>query len=83
MIKPNKPSSDTNELTTSAKLVEELINLPKNENSSALVTVDLWRVAKLIANKEAEAYEKGYIDGGVQAINKGYADGLTELKGDI
>ncbi|MEI7632026.1 MAG: hypothetical protein WCJ60_01740 [bacterium] len=33
-------------------------------------------IQKLIVTKEAEAYKKGYIDGGVQAINKGYADGL-------
>jgi len=40
-------------------------------------------VERMVATKEAEAYKKGYIDGGVQAINKGYADGLTEFKGDI
>lgn len=52
----SEPKSEASiELSTSAKLVKELISLPKNENSSALVTVDLWKVAELVLQKVAEA----------------------------
>jgi len=73
--------SDTNELE------REINSMICDWNAPSQLAVDMEatckRIAHYVISKEAEAYKKGYIDSGVQAINKGYADGLTEFKGDI
>lgn len=43
----------------SAGIVRELIKLPVNGGSSALVTADLWAIADYIVQREAAAEQRG------------------------